>query len=204
MKPFRTLNLILLLLFFKTAKAQISTEVSMSSKRSDFSADMFHSLDAEKKWSIYTHDQVIFQQDTTTFFTFNNFSYSLNGGFGFSINLLGDARTFYSSIGVHFQRSINHLSIYFLTTYAFNLAALNENFLVITYKYPFGKGLNLISKNEFYASFRKWSQETSFDRLKLGMEFHKTQFGFFKESIQEEEKSTLRTINFGAYLKQTF
>src|SRR5947207_11398373 len=120
----------------------------------------------------------------TSFSTFNKFSYSLKGGFGFSINLLGDARTFYSSIGVHFQKSVNHLSIYFLTTYAFHLATLNENYLVIIYKYPFSEDLNLILKNEFYTSFQKWSQGASSGCLKLGMEFHKTQLGFFKESIQ--------------------
>lgn len=176
----------------------------MTSERVEVSLDMRHRLDHEKKMGVYTHNVVAFHNDTADVFTFTNLSYTFNCGFGFSANLIGDLRSFYSSMGVHFVKSINHFSIFFLTAYAINTARLNENFLIVTYKHPFSKRMNLVLQNEFYTSLRKWSHDTSFECVKLGIELHKTQIGFLKEIAQEGAKSKASTINYGGYLKQSF
>jgi len=62
--------------------------------------------------------------------------------------------------------------------------------------------LILVSQNEFHTSLRKWLHDTSFECMKLGMEFHKTQIGFLKESVWEGAKFARSTVNFGGYLKQ--
>jgi hypothetical protein len=205
-KPILTFCLIPLLFFLKPANAQISTEVNLSSKRSGIGLDVFHHLDAQKKWSIYTHNLVVFhyKDNTTGFLTFSKLSYTFKSGFGLSANLIGNIYRFYPGIGLHYDKKINHLSLFFLTTYALHHNSFNENFLIIGYKYPFTKKINIISQNEFYTSLRSWSLDRSDERIKLGIELNKTQIGVFNESAQNGGKFNLKTINFGWYLKYIF
>lgn len=206
MKFILTINLILSLLFFRSTDAQLSTELNASGKRSGLGVDMFHQIDRQKKWSIYSHNVVAYHysDDKMGFFTFNKLSYTFKSGFGFSANLVGNIHCFYPSVGLHYDKKIDHLSVFVLTTYTLDNNCSNETFLIIGYKYPVGKKFNFVSQNEFYTSLRKWSHDVSVEKLKLGLEFHKTQTGFFNESVQNGGKFNLRTVNFGWYIKQSF
>lgn len=206
MKSILTINIILLLLFFKSADAQISSEVNTSGKRLGIGLDMSRHFDRQKKWSVYSHNLVAYHYNdhTTGFLTFNKLSYTFNSGIGFSANLIGNIYRFYPSIGLHYDKKINHLSLFFLTTYALNHNAVNENFFIIGYKYPISKKSTFISQNEFYTCLRNWSHDVSVERLKLGIEFYKTQTGFFNESAQNGGKFNFKTISFGWYLRQSF
>lgn len=206
MKFLLTINLILSLLFFKSTDAQFSSEFNASGKRSGLGLDMFHQIDKQKKWSIYSHNLVFYHytDNKTGFLTFTKLSYTFNSGIGISANLIGNIHHFYPSVGLHYDKKINHISIFMLTTCSLDKNCYKETFLIIGYKYPVAKKLNFVSQNEFYTSLRKWSHNLSVEKLKLGLEFHKTQTGLFHESVQNGGKFNLKTINFGWYLKQTF
>jgi hypothetical protein len=206
MKFLLTINLVLSLLFFTSTDAQFSSEFNASGKRLGLGLDMFHQIDKQKKWSIYSHNLVAchYNGNTMAFLTFNKLSYTFNSGIGFSVNLVGNIHSFYPGVGLHYDRKMNHISIFVLTTYTLDNNCYNETFLIFGYKYPVAKKLKLVSQNEFYTSLRKWSHNVSVEKLKLGLEFHKTQTGFFNESVQNGGKFNLKTINFGWYLKQSF
>src|SRR5262245_54494816 len=167
---------------------------------------MTHHFDSKKRFSIYNHSLVGFHHnsETTSLFTFNKLSYTFKPGIGISVNLVGNFRKFYPSTGVHYDKKLDNFSFFILTTYAFNYPAYNENFIILTYKFPFAKKLNPFSQGEFYSSFRKWTHDVSLQRIKLGIELRKTRFGLFYESVQNGGKFKLRTANLGACLKQTF
>ncbi len=190
--------------FFTTVDAQISTETNIGSKRLDITLDMTHHPDSKKRFTIYTHNLVGFhhKSEATSLFTFNKLSYTFKPGIGVSVNLVGNFRKFYPSAGVHYDKKLNKFSLFILTTYAFNYAAYNENFIILTYKYPFTKKLNLFSQGEFYTSLRKWAHDVSLERIKLGVEIRKTRIGLFYESVQNGGK--FNSINIGGSIKQTF
>ena len=206
MKFLSAINLILSLLFFGYTDAQFSFEINPSVKRIGLALDVFQKIDKQKKWSIYSHNLVAYQynDNKTAFLIFNKLSYTSNSGIGFSANLVGKIHRFYPSVGLHFDKKINHTSIFLLTTYPFDKNCYNETFLIFGNKYPVAKKLKFVSQMEFYASLQRWSHNQSVEKLKLGLEFHKTQTGLFNESVQNGGKLNLKTINFGWYLKQSF
>jgi len=206
MKFLLTINLILSLFFFGYTDAQFSSEINPSRNRLGLGLDVSYKIDKQKKWSIYSHNLVAYHyhDNKTAFLIFNKLSYTFNSGIGFSANLVGKTHHFYPSVGLHFDKKINHTSIFVLITYPIDKNCYNETFLIFGYKYPVAKKLKFVSQSEFYASLQRWSHNYSVEKLKLGLEFHKTQTGIFNESAQNGGKFNLKTINFGWYLKQEF
>ena len=192
-------------IIYYTSEAQSSAEINMGSTRIAVEAALRHYFDDQEKWRIYTFDRVfyLYNDKSIGFFTFNSFSYYTKSGIGLSLNLIGDINKFHTSMGLTYEKKIHHLYLYFFTTYSLNSTGLNEDYFMLVYDRPFIKITKLIFKNEFYASFVKWTYDNSYHRIKLGIEFKQTQIGFFNETSQKSVKNTL-AINLGCYLKQGF
>ena len=186
--------------------AQVSLGLDIGNERVVADITVLHYFDSPKRWSVYSRNQGVSRHHDKTigFATFSSFAYHSKPGIGVSVNLIGKTDRFYSTLGIYYEKKINHFSLYFLSMYALKSGSFNENFISILYKYPLNKKTKIISQNEFYNSLRSWSHHLSYERLKLGVELNKTQIGFFNETFQSGEKFNLSLVNHGLYLKQSF
>jgi hypothetical protein len=178
----------------------------MNRKNIGLTFDFFTELNSSKRWSLYTHNRIVpgFKDKAIGFLTFNKLSYTSKPGIGFSINAVATNKLIYPSIGLHYQKSFNRLSLFFLTTYAFDRTTSNENYLIIKYKYPLSKSLSIVSQNDFYTLIHKWSHDLSLERIKLGLEIHQAQIGIYNESTQRAGKLQRTNPTFGMYVRKTF
>jgi hypothetical protein len=201
-------NLFLLLLtgiIYFPSSAQTSAEINAGSYRLGAEVALRHYPDPKKKWSVSTFNRALYypSDKSTGFFNFSSIAYHFKSGIGLSVNLSGNDERFYTTIGARFEKSFRKFHLYFITTYAFLSNSLTEDYLILAYKHPFNHKINLVTQIEFYTRLEKQDEDHFYERIKAGIQFHKTQVGLFNESFQSSGKNT-HPANFGCYIKQYF
>jgi len=194
------------LFFYTNTSAQTSVELNFATERTTVDLISFQSFDKEKKWSLFNRNRAVFYYDKRKngFLTINSIAYNFKSGLGLAANLIGDNNRFYPSLGIQYEKIFNTIYLYFLTTYEPNKISFQENYIFCVYKKEFNKKLKIVSHNEFYFSFLEWKNDISLERLKIGVEFKKTQVGFICEWYQSGENYTSVLTNIGVYIKRSF
>jgi hypothetical protein len=198
---------ILLSAFYHCAVyAQTSVELNTGSQRMGVDLLAFHYVDKNNRWSLYNHNKAVAYYDKrkTGFLTVNSIIYNFRQGLGITANLVGDNTRFYSSIGLQYEIAIKSVSLYLLSTYEANSNIFQEDYVFLVYKANLSSRIKLVSHNEFYLSFLKWRNDISLQRIKLGIEINKTQFGVISETYQLGEYYQSALFNLGVYIKKAF
>lgn len=204
----RKSKILLIIILFSSIDcySQATFETNIGSERIGVDLISFHYFDKRNRWSLFNRNRFVKYYDKSKrngFLTINSLAYNFKSGLGLTANLIGDNTRFYPSGGIQYEKTKSNLYFYLLSTYELNRKPFQENYLFIVYKLPFRQKLKIVFHNEFYFSFLNWENDIAMQRIKVGIENVKLQYGIMSETYQAGRHFDSVIKNFSFYIKTT-
>jgi hypothetical protein len=197
-------SIILLLFISCYCVGQTTYEANVGSSRSGI--DLVHSttFDSSQRWPVLSRNLAsVFNDNTTSFFSFNSIAYAFKNGIGIASNNIFTSKRFYSALGLQFIYGSQDWFIYIYLTKEISGNNFHDHFVFVAWQPSISKRLRLLLQNEVNFTMYGVRNDFTLERLKFGVNLHgRWQTGVLAEISSGKIDFEVNNRNFGIFIKK--
>lgn len=175
-------------------------------KRIFMDAQWLKPLSEDYRWTLFSRSRatVDYEEDQTDLFTGAYLNYTTKSGFGGTVLGRIGSRGAGGDVGIHYFKSTKNFMVYALPTVEINEKFTYGWFSIMRYRPTLNDKWKLYTSLELFSTFEEGDHIASVQRIRLGLDFKKFQFGFAMNLSGLGEDYDIRDENLGIFLRREF